>query len=116
MKTIKVKTQTEIPDNFAGIVEFENEDKYWYKSGKTHREVHREDGPAVIWKNSFKQWWLDDCLIWYSGKSEINLTKCIILSKEPHPLYPTCQVWKYIDQYGIKEQIVIPGMEAWITE
>ncbi len=46
----------------------------------------------------------------------IDLRNKIILSKEPHPKYPTCQVLKYIDEYGIKEKIIIPGMEEYIQQ
>ena len=113
MKTIKVKHWTDVPINFTGIVEFENGDKEWLKNGITHRE----NGPSVIDKNGYKEWWLDGKCIWNSyEREEIIFTDKIIPSKEQHPGYPTVQVWKYIDGNRIREQIIIPGMEAWIIE
>ena len=44
METIKVKNYSKVPDNFAGIAEFSDGTKRWYKDG----DLHREDGPAVI--------------------------------------------------------------------
>ena len=52
MNIIKVQYGADIPDNFTGIVEYEDGDKKeWYKEGK----YHREDGPAffIIFINSF---------------------------------------------------------------
>jgi len=56
----------------------ENDNKYWYKNRKQHREggpaveyingykewwlnnkLHREDGPAVEYINGYKEWWLN---------------------------------------------------------
>jgi large subunit ribosomal protein L20 len=55
MKTIKVKLYLDVPNDFTGIAEFANGDKYWYKEGK----YHREDGPAVEWANGNKEWWFE---------------------------------------------------------
>ncbi len=113
MNTIKVVRWSDVPENYTGIIEYENKKFYWFKNGK----LHREDGPAVIWNNnSYKEWRLDRSWIWDSSRSKTYFTKYVILSKDPHPLYLTCQVWKYIDGYGIREQIVIPGMEDCIIE
>ncbi len=113
MKTIKVKSSAEIPKNYTGIVEMENGYKIYYFNDL---KLHREDGPAKIWKNEYKEWWLNGCPIWSIGWLEVDLRDKIILSKEPHPKYPTVQILKYISQHGIKEQIMIPGMEEYITE
>ena len=86
--------------------------RWWYKNGK----LHREDGPADIWKDGYKQWWLDGGRIWSSDLNKIDLKNKIIFSKEPHPEYPNIQVWKWLDQNKIREQIVIPGMEEYIIE
>jgi len=109
MKTIKVKHWTDVPINFTGIVEFENGDKEWLKNGITHRE----NGPSIIDKNGYRGWWLKGNFIWDSNSTKFDLTTCIILSKEQHPEYPTCQVWNYVNEHGIKEQIIIPEMEEW---
>ncbi len=114
MKTIKIKYWSEIPENYNGIVE---EPQYGYKHWvKEKRRIHREDGPAKYLQNSYKEWWLNGKYIWHSSRSKIDLKNKIILSKETHPDYPTIQVWKWVDEYGIKEQIVIPGMEECIIE
>ncbi len=92
MKTLKLTIGSRIPDNFTGIIEYENGAKEWYKNGR----FHREDGPAKIRSNGFKEWWLDGEFIYAAVRGNLNKDK-IILSKDPHPLYPTVQVWKYID-------------------
>mgnify|MGYP001114144883 CR=1 FL=1 len=112
MKTIKVKHWEDVPKHYTGIIEWENGDELWLKNGKWHRE----DGPAVIWKNGKKSWWLNGYRIWYSNQNKLDLNEYIVLLKEPHLGYSTCQVLKYIDQNGIQEQIIIPGMEEWIIE
>jgi len=54
MKIIKISQINSILDNFTGIVECENGDKFWYKEGK----LHREDGPAVEFPNREKSWYI----------------------------------------------------------
>ncbi len=112
MKTIKIKYGNEISSNYTGIVEYEDQTKTWLKNGK----LHREDGPAIIWYTGFKDWFLDGKCAWNSNRKKFDFTNIIILSKNPHPEYPTVQVWKYIDENWIQEQIVIPGMEGLIIE
>ena len=114
MKTIKAKYSNEIPDDYTGIVEFEYGSKAWIKNGLWHRE----DGPAYIdiGYNGGEEWWLGGERVWDSNWNKLNLRNKIILSKEIHPKYPTVKVLKYIDEYGIKEQIIIPGMEEYIIE
>ena len=111
MNIIKLKNGDEIPKNYTGIVESQNE-KRWIKNG----ERHREDGPAVVWGSGHKFWYLDGIIIWFSVWKTLDFTNKIILSKEQHPRYPTCQVLKYIDENGIQEQVVIPGMEEFVIE
>jgi len=112
MNTIKVKEWNKIPEKYTGIVEFGDKTKLWLKNGKRHRE----DGPAYIWANGRKFWYLDGKFIWDSEYDKINLKNRIILSKDPHPLYPNIQVWKYLDKDKIRERIIIPGMEEWFIE
>jgi len=113
MKTIKLKSGAGIvPENYTGIVELESGTKIWYKNGN----LHREDGPAVVWINGNKSWYLDGKYIWYSEYNKLDFTNKIILSKEQHPEYPTVQVLKFVDDYGIQERIIIPGMEEWFIE
>ena len=70
MKTIKVVFRQDVPEDFTGIVEFSDETRIWYKEGK----VHRKDGPAKEWRDSHKEWYLED--IFYK---RINLKDYIIL-------------------------------------
>ena len=115
MKTVEVQTRNDIPKDYTGIAEIKlTSTIMWYKNGK----LHREDGPARIWKKSReeKEWWIKGQYIWWSLWDNLDLKSSIILSKSPHPEYPTVQVWKYIDKNGIQEQIVIPGMEEHINE
>ncbi len=113
MNTVKLKIWESIAYNYTGIAERENGNKWWYKNGK----YYREDGPAIIWANGDKEWWLDGKWVWDSSRrSKIVLRNIIILSKDPHPEYPMAKVWKYVDEYGIQEQIIIPEMEEWFTE
>lgn len=53
MKTLKINDWDQIPENFTGIAEFLNRDKFWYKDGKPHRE----DGPAKEYSNGTKVWY-----------------------------------------------------------
>jgi len=134
MNIIKVKSWSEIPINYTGIIEWENEDKCWLKNGKRHREDgpavvwsdgnkewfkngkrHREDGPAVIQNDGYKEWWLDGKIIWDSS-DKFDLKNYIVLSKEQHPKYSTVQVWKYFTGNRIKKQIIVPEMEKYIIE
>jgi len=135
MNIIKIKHSSEIPENYTGIVESENGTKYWLKNDLFHREdgpaivykngseewyengrYHRKNGPVIISNLGYKEWALDGVKIWKSERNKLDLRDKIILSKERHSMYPTVQVWKYIDENGIKEQIVIPGMEPWFIE
>jgi len=116
MPIIKINSYSEIPRDYTGIVEWENA-RFWFKEGVEHRE----DGPSYIenkiGNRTYKEWWLlNGKEIWNSNYKKFDSTNKIILSKDPHPLYPTVQVQKYIDENGIQEQIIIPGMEPWFTE
>ena len=111
MNTIKLETWNEILQNYTGIVEWENGDIGWFKNGKRHRE----DGPARIYKNGYKSWWLDGKVICISN-GKLDLTNKIILSKSQHSLYPTVQIWKILNTDKVYEQVVIPGMEEFIIE
>jgi len=110
---MKIKELAEISPNYTGIIEWEDDStKWWIKNG----ELHREDGPAIIRGYRNKEWWLYDECIWHSDRKKLDLSKFIILSKKLHPLYPTCQLLKYLDKDKIQEQIIIPGMEKYFIE
>ncbi len=107
MNTIKAEDWDGIVESYTGIIEWEDGERHWFKNGKRHRE----DGPAIIGYNGYKEYRLDGIFI-CSSFSNFDLTNCVMVSKEPHPEYSTVQVWKYLDKNGIQEQIVIPGMEV----
>ena len=111
MNIIKVKTWNNVPHDYTGIVEWESGTKIWFKNGKRHRE----NGPAWIYKNKIKSWYLDGNCIWNSDL-KLDLTSQIILSKENHPNYLTVQVWKILDKNKFYDQFIIPGMEELIKE
>ena len=107
MKTIKIKDWREIPNNYTGIIEYGHGIKEWFRN----RRLHREDGPAVIQNDGYKEWWLDGKIIWDSS-DKFDLKNYIVLSKEQHPKYPTVQVWKFLSKDKVQELVVIPGMES----
>ena len=111
MKTLKLEDWDKTPQGYTGIVEYTTGNREWFKNGKSHRE----DGPAWIKKDGLKSWCLDGKGICNSSY-KFDLTNQIILSKTQHPLYPTVQVWKILDKNGLREQIIIPGMEEIIIE
>ncbi len=112
MNIIRVSLWREIPNNYTGIIEYGHGIKEWFRN----RRLHREDGPAVIQNDGYKEWWLDGVCVARFYEGQVIKTEKIIFSKEQHPKYPTVQVWKYIDKNGIQEQIIIPGIENHITE
>jgi len=109
---IEIFSWAQMPEKFIGICLLPNGSKYWLTNGL----FHREDGPAAILANGIKIWYLNNKCIWSSNWDKLDFTNKIILSKERHSMYPTVQVWKYIDENGIKEQIVILGMEEYISQ
>src|ERR1700691_131013 len=79
MKTIKLDSYNDIPENYTGIIEYPNGSIYYYLNGIIHREDgpaiifshgrldyylngkwHREDGPAVIWSKGIIDYYLND--------------------------------------------------------
>jgi hypothetical protein len=65
-----------VPDDFTGIVEWNDGTKEWFQNGLCHRLdgpacehpdgpkqwcqnglLHREDGPAIEWDNGDKEWY-----------------------------------------------------------
>ena len=44
---------------FTGILINEVHTKCWYKNG----QFHREDGPALVYDDGYKEYWLNDELI-----------------------------------------------------
>jgi hypothetical protein len=99
MKTIKVKSGSEIPNNFTGIVEWLSGTKHWYKEGKCHREV----GPAVEFLDGTKYWYLE-------GKQflRINLNNYVILDYYQGNYNLTW--YRLLDKDEVIEYPDIPGL------
>ncbi len=112
MNTTKIETRFDIPSNYTGITELPSGTKVWYKNGL----LHREDGPSFIYYNGDKEWWLAGKYIWDSAWNKLYLRTKIVCSKEQYREYPALRILTYIDEDGIKEQIIIPGMEEYIIE
>ncbi len=112
MKTIQVNNVSEIPVNYTGIVHVESGTKIWYKNGKWHRE----DGPAYISISGWEEWHLNGKFVWHSEYNKLDFTNKIVLLKEQYPEYPTIQIWKWIDKNGIREQMIISGMEECVKK
>ncbi len=110
MTTIKVEHIYQIPAKYTEIIKWVDGDEWWYKNGGWFRE----DGPAIIRKSGYKEWYLSGKLIWASNWAKFDLRNKIIFSKEPHPKRPTVQIWEYLDKDRIQERIMIPGMEEHI--
>jgi hypothetical protein len=66
MKTIKVKSFLNVPQNYTGIAIRSDGTKHWRLNGK----FHREDGPAVVCANGEKYWWLNGKKV---GKQTVEL-------------------------------------------
>ena len=108
---IEIKNEINLLSNYTGIIEWEKGDKIWFKNGFRHRE----DGPAHIEPNGYKAWYLDGKFI-CSSTHKFKFSNRIILSKSQHPEYPLVQVWKILGSNGLYEQLVIPGMEEFISD
>ena len=102
----KIDISAEIPKDFSGIVKYRHGTTRWFKDGVRHRE----DGPASIDYKGHRSWWLKGKHIWSDGES--LGPEIILLSKEPHPEYPTVQIWKFLWSEGIYNQPIIQGMEG----
>ena len=52
---------------------YSNKSKLWFLNG----ELHREDGPAIIWEDGTKAWWLcDDCYDFNAYVNKIYPSGC----------------------------------------
>lgn len=126
MEVLKLKLSGYIPDNYTGIIEWENGSKNWYKEDKLHREdgpaieringdkywyikgkLHRTDGPAIVGINGYKEWFVNGDLVGYSVLNFLVFNSLYIgKEKGRYDLY-----WlKFLTEGGIKEYPLIPGM------
>jgi hypothetical protein len=53
VKAIKINQHNSILDNYTGVEEWENGNKFWYKEGN----LHRLDGPAIELSDGTKYWY-----------------------------------------------------------
>lgn len=127
MEVLKLNWKDPVPNNYTGIVEWNDGVKEWYKDGL----LHQENGPAIEWKNEKKEWWvegkrhrIDGPAIenkngykeWYVDNKfysvfelETYVEKLIFLGKEKGKY--GLKWLKFLTEEGIKEFPIIPGME-----
>jgi hypothetical protein len=87
MKTISLDYHWNRPDNFTGIVEDFDGNKFWFLNG----EVHRLDGPAIEYADGTKSWYLkgawhrlDGPASEYADGSKFWFLNGEIMSEEAH--------------------------------
>jgi hypothetical protein len=118
MQVIKINEWHEIPNGYTGIVEWDNDVKWWFLNGKPHRE----DGPAVEFPDGEKQWFLNGLLhredgpaveftdgdkVWYSNGHRLF---SLLQKSQPFVLLE-----EFVDEED-KEQLKIltqKGIEIW---
>lgn len=103
MEVIKIKSPFEIPENFTGIAEYPNGDKYWY----SNRKLHRENGPAIENTSGLKQWWLNNYRYYLLGFKFLIQTS-IFIGKEKGKY--NLEWLLFLTDKGIAEFPFIPGM------
>lgn len=59
-------------ENGPAVIWPNNYCEKWYKNG----ELHREDGPAIIWPNACEQWYKNDQLHREDGPAVVYLKDC----------------------------------------
>lgn len=55
MRTLQVRKDSEIPDDFTGLVITPSGTKKYFKDGL----LHREDGPAIEWSTGAESWYYE---------------------------------------------------------
>jgi hypothetical protein len=107
MKTIKIDSWEEIPDNFTGVAECLNGSKEYYKEG----ELHRLNGPACEYSGGNKYWYIEN--YYYSPYNLHSLIKTsIYLGKKENGNY-NLDWLRFLTHQGIEEFPIIPGMETY---
>jgi len=113
MREITISMFEDFPEYFTGIITVyipggpheENTDYYklYLKNGK----YHREDGPAKIWNDGFKEWWLDH-VCYGDNRILVESNNLIILESkigEYNLMWDTV-----LDKNSIKNIPRIPGL------
>ena len=104
MKTIKINSLKEIPENFTGIIEYPDGSKVWYKKGK----LHRINGPAVESSDGENHWWIEgEYYIDIDLKNLISSSICLGKNKDKYNI----EWLKFLTDKAIEEFPIIPGME-----
>ena len=128
MKTIKVESWVDLPDNFTGTVELPNGDKFWYKKKKLHREdgpaieyndgskvwskegtYHRINGPAIEYSDGTKEWWIEN-ILYETSKLQFLIQTSIFLGKKENGNH-NLDWLRFLTDEGIKEFPIVPGMK-----
>jgi hypothetical protein len=118
MQVIKLEYNTQVPNNYTGIVKYFNGDKAWYLNGK----LHREDGPAVIKPDGTKAWLLNGEYYRIDGPTNeyANGTKDWWLNYEllfrlPSKSQPFVLLEEFVDEKGNERIKVLTqeGIEIW---
>lgn len=125
---IEVKSYSQVPENYTGIIDQEDGTKQWYKKGLAHREdgpafeccngtrqwliegkFHRTDGPAIEYANGAKAWYINGN---YFGCRWLDLLveKSIFIGTEKGKY--GLEWLRFISETGIEEFPIIPGMET----
>src|ERR1700691_4077197 len=92
MKTIKVKDYAGVPYNYTGIVKYHDGSIEYYLNG----ELHRENGPAIIYPNGSIYYYLN-------GKSHRE--------DGPAAIWNDGTIFYYLNNNDITEEV-----EEWIKE
>ena len=129
MKTIKVETSKQIPNDFTGVAEYPNGDREWYKEGNLHREDcpavecsdgtklwykegkwHRLDGPAIEYSHGEKEYWINGETL----QTEIFIYGKIFLGKEKGKY--GLEWLRFLAEDKFEEYPIVPGYEYEFVE
>jgi uncharacterized protein YlzI (FlbEa/FlbD family) len=104
-----------IPYDFTGIAEWENGDKFWFKTGN----LHREDGPACEYPNGAKKYYIngkrfDSQESWQEEVDKINGKKNTELESDSVTNIPVTKENSSLS-WLTKDQITQPGKYFYIT-
>jgi hypothetical protein len=141
MRIIKIKSSSEIPSNYTGIVEYNDGSKEWYLNDELHRvdgpavekangikiwylngKYHRVNGPAIEYPNGTKSWYLNDQLHREDGPAVENFSgrKAWYLNGEfLFRLLPESQPFVFLEEFvdGEGEErikvLTQDGIETW---
>lgn len=126
-KVINLNYTQRMPENFTGVIKWEEARICYYKKGKYHREggpaivyptalkywcfegkPHRTDGPAIEYSNMEKEWCIEgNCYTPGYFKHLLKNTILVEVVKSKYNLY----WYRFFTDEGIQEFPIIPGMD-----